>query len=89
MSLSVGGRTSTDPPPSRGNWNGSETTPGSLPRSSREQYACWRSSTIMFDNPYIGGLASRACRCSMEGWRCEHIEPPASEPPDWGRGLSL
>ncbi|MCY4368814.1 MAG: hypothetical protein OXF41_05175 [bacterium] len=32
---------------------------------------------------------SSSCPCSLKGWRCEHIEPPAPEPPDRGHGLSL
>lgn len=34
---------------------------------------------------------STSCRCSLKGWRCEHIEVegPEAEPPDLGHGLSL
>ncbi|MCY4368817.1 MAG: AlpA family transcriptional regulator [bacterium] len=34
---------------------------------------------------------SSTCRCSLKGWRCEHIEGPQLEvdPPDRGHGLSL
>ena len=36
---------------------------------------------------------SNTCRCSLKGWRCEHIDieldAPEVEPPDRGRGLSL
>ena len=36
---------------------------------------------------------SNACRCSLKGWRCEHIDielgAPEVEPPDPGHGLSL
>ncbi|MDE0375680.1 MAG: hypothetical protein OXK16_06935 [bacterium] len=34
---------------------------------------------------------SNTCRCSPNGWRCEHIqvELPEAEPPDRGHGLSL
>ena len=34
---------------------------------------------------------STSCRCSLRGWRCEHIEveAPEAEPPDRGHGLSL
>ena len=34
---------------------------------------------------------SSTCRCSLEGWRCEHIKAKQLEvdPPDRGHGLSL
>ncbi len=42
-------------------------------------------------NRAVVAPTSNACRCSLKGWRCQHIEldTPEVEPPDRGHGLSL